>query len=161
MENDYQKIIYDYNNIEHHSTKYKPIYLFYNNTEDISIKVQQNCKSKFKNVNKNYYSLSVGSKVLLNPKFIKYGNMISINKVKKEKIYFRIPGLIQNVLEGGYYNIKISVNYLLVKLIKGEIYKVYYKLLKTCTDKPIDLSFFNLFNSSFNFFISFIFILIV
>ena len=134
LENDYQKIIYDYNNIEHHSTKYKPIFLFYNNTEDISIKVEQNCKSKFKHVNKNYNSLKVGDKVLLNPKFIKNGNMITFNKVKKGKIFFRIPGLIQNVLDGGYYNIKISVNYLQGKLKKGEIYKVYYKLLKKCTD---------------------------
>ena len=60
--------------------------------------------------------------------------MISFNKVKKGKLYLRIPGIIQNVLDGGYYNIKISVNYLQGNLKKGEIYKVYYKLLKTCTD---------------------------
>ena len=44
--------------------------------------------------------------------------MISFNKVKKGKLYFRIPGIIQNVLDGGYYNIKISVNYLQSNLKK-------------------------------------------
>lgn len=60
--------------------------------------------------------------------------MITFNKVKKGKLYFRIPCLIQHVLEGGYYNIKISVNYLQGNLKKGEIYRVYYKLLKMCTE---------------------------
>lgn len=134
LENDYQKIIYDYNNIEHHSTQYKPIFLFYNNSEEIANKVQENCKLKFKNVNKNYSNFSDGTKVLLNPKFIKNGNMLSFNKVKKGKLYYRIPGLIQKVLDGGYYNIKISVNYSQGNLKNGDIYKVYYKLLKACND---------------------------
>lgn len=54
LENDFQRIIYNYNNLEHHSAKNKSMFLFYNNSDEISNKIKQNCKLKFKNVNKNY-----------------------------------------------------------------------------------------------------------
>ena len=37
--------------------------LFYNNSEDLVNKVQQNCKLKFKIANRDYLNFSVGSKV--------------------------------------------------------------------------------------------------
>lgn len=38
--------------------------------------------------------------------------MISYNKTKKGKLFFRIPCLVEKILEGGYYIIKINTNYL-------------------------------------------------
>ena len=32
--------------------------------------------------------------------------MLNYNKVKKGKLFFRIPGLVESILEGGYYNIQ-------------------------------------------------------
>jgi len=80
------------------------------------------------------YNINVGNKVVLNPEFIKNGNMISYNKTKKGKLFFRIPCLVEKILEGGYYIIKINTNYLQYNLKKGKIYKVYYKLIKICTE---------------------------
>ena len=51
IESDYNKVIYNYNNLTHHSTKYKPIFLFYNYSEDLSQIVKNNCQKKFSGVN--------------------------------------------------------------------------------------------------------------
>ena len=134
IERDYKKIIYNYNNLIHHSTKYKPIFLFYHNTEALSEIVKNNCKRKFSSVNKNASKFNVGEKILLNPKFLVSGNNLISNKVKKGKIIYRYPGEIVKILEGGYYEIKIALNIKKFNIRKNEIYKVYYDLLKVCND---------------------------
>ena len=82
IERDYNKVIYNYNNITHHSTRYKSIFLFYHNTQALSEIVKSNCKRKFSGINKNAYKLNVGQKILLNPKFLVNGNNFISNKLK-------------------------------------------------------------------------------
>ena len=59
IERDYNKFIYDYNNLTSHSTRYKPIFLFYHNTEALTENVKSNCKRKFSGINKNALKLNV------------------------------------------------------------------------------------------------------
>ena len=108
---DYKNIIFNYNNINNSSTKFKPIYLFFNNTEELSKKVKNNCNIKFKNVNQNAYMYKKGDKVLLNNKFLIKGNTLIYNKIKNKKRLYRYPCEIIKILGGGFYNIKLSVNY--------------------------------------------------
>ena len=86
--------------------------------------VKNNCKKKFKNVNNNAFNFNVGDKILLNPKFLISGNNIISNKIKKGKILFRFPCIIEKVLEGGYYDIKFCVDYTPYDIKKNNIYKV-------------------------------------
>lgn len=90
IERNYNKVIYNYNNLAHHSTKYKPIYLFYQNTEALSEIVYNNCKRKFNAVNKNASIFNAGQIILLNPTFLVSGNNLISNKVKKGKISWKI-----------------------------------------------------------------------
>ena len=39
IENDYKKAIFNYNNIKNHSTKFKPSYLYFNNTKELREKI--------------------------------------------------------------------------------------------------------------------------
>ena len=98
-------------NIIHSSTKFKPIYLFFNNTEELSNKIKNNCSMKL-------------DKVLLNPKFLIKGNTLIYNKIKNKKILYRYPCEIIKILVGGFYNIKLSVNYSSMGIKKNDIYKV-------------------------------------
>ena len=70
----------------------------------------------------------------MNPKFLVSGNNLIFNKVKKGKIIYRYPGEIVNILEGGYYEIKIALNINKFNIKKNEIYKVHQDLLKVCND---------------------------
>ena len=79
IENDYTIIIYKYNNIIHASTKYKPLFLFYNHSEIIKENVHNNCKKKFKNVYLKAFTFNVGDKIVLNPKFLISGDNIISN----------------------------------------------------------------------------------
>ena len=117
-------------NIIHSSTKFKPIYLFFNNTEELSNKIKNNCSIKFKNINQNAYMYKEGDKVLLNPKFLIKGNTLIYNKIKNKKILYRYPCEIIKILGGGFYNIKLSVNYSSVGIKKIDIYKVSQNMLK-------------------------------
>ena len=121
-----------YNNLIHHSTKFKPIFLFYHNTEELSEIVESNCKKKFSDINNNAFKLNVGEKILLNPKFLVSGNNIISNKVKKGKIIYRYPGEIVKILDGGYYEIKLALNINKFHIKKNEIYKAHQDLLKVC-----------------------------
>ena len=71
-----------------------------------------------------------GDKVLLNNKFLIKGNTLIYNKIKNKKILYRYPCEIIKILGGGFYNIKLSVNYSSVGIKKIDIYKVSQNMLK-------------------------------
>jgi len=91
IENDYKECIFAYNNFPHSSTNNTPTFLFYNNNNEITEQVHENCKCKFQTINRNAKIYKIGTKVLLNPKIIKSGNTLNKNRVTKGKILFRIP----------------------------------------------------------------------
>jgi len=109
--------------LTHHSTKYKPIFLFYHYSEDLSEIVKNNCQKKFSGVNKKAFKLNVGQKILLNPKFLVSGNNLISNKIIKGKIIYRYPGEIVKVLDGGYYEIKIGINISKLNIKKMKLIK--------------------------------------
>ena len=69
-----------------------------------------------------------GDKVLLNPKFLIKGNTLIYNKIKNKKILYRYPCEIIKILGGGFYNIKLIVNYPSGGK-KNDIYKVSQNIL--------------------------------
>ena len=74
--------------------------------------------------------INVNSFVLISKTFKKKGNTLSI---RYDKIGRRIiPGVVSSIGEGNYYPVKISVDYL--DLIKDNIYKIDYRLLKEITE---------------------------
>ena len=71
-----------------------------------------------------------GDKMLLNNKFLIKGNTLIYNKIKNKKRLYRYPCEIIKILGGGFYNIKLSVNYSSVGIKKIDIYKVSQNMLK-------------------------------
>ena len=76
------------------------MFLFYNNNNILSKGVKNKCKNKFKNVNNNCIIFNNDQKILLNPKFLQSGNILNYNKVKLDKILYRISCEIINSLDG-------------------------------------------------------------
>ena len=102
-----------YNNLIHTSTKYKPNYIFYSNSNELFSLVLKNIKNSFKSVGIYFKYFEFNEKCFLNGKFkIKIyckGNIpgvLEINRLKYKKIYSKINVIVK---ENSNVNYIISI----------------------------------------------------
>ena len=120
-----------HNNNIHSVTKYSPLYLFYNNTEEIIKEVQENMKKSQIHLKDNINPLPENSKVLISGRYQRKGDSLYVKFNNTGKTF--IPGIVSAKGRGSTYPVKVSVNY--NDLVKDKIYNVDYKLIKEINEK--------------------------
>ena len=100
LERDFNYVVYNYNNIIHNTTGYKPIEIFYTSSDGSLERVFENTLNSFKNLNLNKSIFDIYEKVLLCNNFIinkskSTGNIKYLirNKIKKIKHFIKFVQL--------------------------------------------------------------------
>ena len=86
-----QNSVFSHNNTICRSTKFKPIELFYSNSDEIKNKAKENIIKSQKNINNNSNPIPINAYVLVAENYIKAGKSLKVKFDKKGKK--RIPGI--------------------------------------------------------------------
>ena len=132
-------VIKKYNNHIHTTTKFTPNEILYFKDEELYNQVLENIKKSFKYIGTEYKNFNEKEKCLLNKKFKikkrgdnKKTGVLIYDKIKNKNSYGKINVVVLEK-KGNNYKIKISKDYDNIKLYKGDLYYVDYKLLQKCS----------------------------
>ena len=115
-----------YNNMIHRSTNHIPNEIFYSQSEELFVEIKENLIKSFKYLENLDYNFSANEKCLLKNNFciIKHKEangyyLLTKNKVKKNKLFYKLCCKKIKVLGNENYIIEILSNYSQYNLKKG------------------------------------------
>jgi len=135
-------IVNAYNNTVHSVTKHTPFEIFYTHNNDLMLEVYHNTVNYFSKRNKDSITYDINERCLLINNIIKSKKIkskgyfeISINKIKKDKIFIKMCAIIKKVVGGGKYLLEIANNYKEYNLKKNDLCLVDFKMIRKCEKK--------------------------